>query len=279
MGEPLACWAGTNFWSRAGGPRMWTRYDGAVVRDELAVLAEHGLNVTRSFCYWPDFVPEPGQLHEQAAASFGDFLDAHAECGLGTIPTVIVGHMSGENRDPAWRHGRDLVAGEPSSRAYLPVEAAGAGVLAVDAAGRPALLRHRLGPGCTMLCTYPMEHMAARTAWANPKSTWRIYSALALEAGASRPVRVADPRVVVGRVKAGASERALFLNCSGRPVAVEPILEDAVSLSDDRSRFGLEPFGVTACRYEIAADDVGVGELVLERPVAVAAGEGGDADG
>src|SRR5262245_5173510 len=101
---PLACWLGTNFWSRAGGPRMWTRYDGAVVREELAVLAEHGLNVTRSFCYWPDFVPEPEQLDEQVAASFGDFLDAHVECGLGTIPTVIVGHMSGENWDPAWRH-------------------------------------------------------------------------------------------------------------------------------------------------------------------------------
>ena len=53
-------WIGANFWSRSGGPRMWTRYDRAVVREELAVLAEHGLNVTRSFCYWPDFVPEPG---------------------------------------------------------------------------------------------------------------------------------------------------------------------------------------------------------------------------
>jgi hypothetical protein len=121
--------------------------------------------------------------------------------------------------------------------------------------------------------------MAARTAWANPESTWRIYSALALEAGVSRPVRVADPRVVVGRVRAGASESALFLNCSGGTVSVEPILEDGVSLPDDRSRFSLEPFGVTACRYEVAADDVGVAEVVLERPVAVAAGEGGDANG
>ena len=30
------------------------------------------------------------------------------ELGLGTIPTFIVGHMSGENWDPAWRDGRDL---------------------------------------------------------------------------------------------------------------------------------------------------------------------------
>ena len=39
---------------------------------------------------------------------FADFLDAHVELGLGTIPTFIVGHMSGQNWDPAWRQGRDL---------------------------------------------------------------------------------------------------------------------------------------------------------------------------
>jgi hypothetical protein len=101
-------WVGANFWSRSGGPRMWSRYDPAVVREELAVLARHGCNVTRSFCYWPDFVPEPERLDEAVAGRFADFLDAHVEHGLGTIPTFVVGHMSGENWDPPWRQGRDL---------------------------------------------------------------------------------------------------------------------------------------------------------------------------
>ena len=35
----LPAWVGANFWSRAGGPRMWSRYDGVVVREELATLA------------------------------------------------------------------------------------------------------------------------------------------------------------------------------------------------------------------------------------------------
>jgi endo-1,4-beta-mannosidase len=103
-----APWIGANFWSRTGGPRMWVRYDGGVVRQELAVLAAHGCNVTRSFCYWPDFVPAPGQLDEQVLERFSDFLAAHLETGLGTIPTFIVGHMSGENWDPSWRNGKDL---------------------------------------------------------------------------------------------------------------------------------------------------------------------------
>ncbi len=105
---PSPGWLGANFWSRAGGPRMWSRYDGAVVRAELDVLARHGLGVTRSFCFWPDFVPEPERLDETVLRRFEDFLDAHVVAGLGTIPTVLVGHMSGENWDPAWRGGRDL---------------------------------------------------------------------------------------------------------------------------------------------------------------------------
>jgi endo-1,4-beta-mannosidase len=101
-------WLGANFWSRTGGPLMWRRYDPAVVGSELAVLKRHGLTMTRSFFYWPDFMPGPYAIDETMTARFGDFLDRHAEQGLSTIPTFIVGHMSGENWDPAWRDGRHL---------------------------------------------------------------------------------------------------------------------------------------------------------------------------
>ncbi len=87
---------------------MWRRYDRAVVREELRVLREHGLTMTRSFFFWPDFMPEPDVIDEDMAARFADFLDLHAEQDMSTVPTFIVGHMSGENWDPAWRAGRDL---------------------------------------------------------------------------------------------------------------------------------------------------------------------------
>ena len=87
---------------------MWRSYDPAVVREELRVLREHGLTMTRSFFYWPDFMPEPDVIDEDMAARFADFLDRHAEQDMSTVPTFIVGHMSGENWDPAWRAGRDL---------------------------------------------------------------------------------------------------------------------------------------------------------------------------
>jgi endo-1,4-beta-mannosidase len=106
-GAPLL-WLGANFWSRTGGPLMWRSYDGAVVRDELRVLRDHGLNMTRSFFYWPDFMPGPDLVDEVLVDRFADFLDAHQELGMTSVPTFIVGHMSGENWDPSWREGRDL---------------------------------------------------------------------------------------------------------------------------------------------------------------------------
>ena len=626
-------WIGVNFWSRAGGPRMWSRYDAALVREELAVLAEHGCNVTRSFCFWPDFMPKPEYLDPSVLDRFSDFLEAHLETGLGTIPTFIVGHMSGENWDPAWRAGRDLyrdvwlvsqqawlaaeiarrfgshpsvvgwlvsnemplyggpgtteeitawarilvqairssgatqpvslgdgawgvevsgrdngyslralapivdfigphvypalddqvrqflaaalacelsgsfdkpvvleefglssdlvsgenaaayyrqvlyttllagsrgwiawnncdydnlreedpyrhhsfeihfgltdsegrpkpqllemkhfaerlselapdgwetlagdavivvpehyervlpftiqqfredmyadllqcyvaareadlpvsllrerdglpagarlylvpsaklitapgaqrllalakggatvyasyfagstnsrrgpwitpleeifgvrqqlryglidpiledvvtfelvedlgelkpgemlsfkVGGSESARAYLPVEPTDAKVVAVDAAGRPALLRHSVGAGSTVLCTYPIEHMAAHRAFANPEDTWRLYSALASAAGVARPVRVRDPRVLVGGIRAGSDEIAVFVNCSSDVVAIEPVTTGALKLPPPGEWSVLEPFGVATVLCEGSSGGLG----------------------
>ncbi|PRW63631.1 cellulase family glycosylhydrolase [Actinopolyspora mortivallis] len=106
-GRPVN-WLGANFWSRSGGPRMWSRYDSELVRTELRTLRRHGLTVTRSFFFWPDFMPEPERVDENCVANYADFLQAHLEIGMTTIPTFLVGHMSGENFDPPWRGGRDL---------------------------------------------------------------------------------------------------------------------------------------------------------------------------
>lgn len=101
-------WLGVNYWSRVGGPRMWRDYDAAVVGEELDQLRELEMVVTRSFFYWPDFMPTPDTLDEELVGRYADFLDQHAARGMRTIPTFIVGHMSGQNWDPAWRNGRDI---------------------------------------------------------------------------------------------------------------------------------------------------------------------------
>lgn len=101
-GQP-ANWLGVNFWSRTGGPLMWRNYDAQVIRDELRLLREQGLTMTRSFCYWPDFMPAPDRIDEQMAARFADFLDRHTEAGLTTVPTFLVGHTPGWSATPPSR--------------------------------------------------------------------------------------------------------------------------------------------------------------------------------
>lgn len=101
-------WVGVNYWSRGGGPRMWARFDEAMVTEELRILAEHDLGVTRSFCYLPDFMPRPYTIDTGCLDRFVRFLDLSQEAGLRTIPTFVVGHMSGANWDVWWRGGRDL---------------------------------------------------------------------------------------------------------------------------------------------------------------------------
>jgi endo-1,4-beta-mannosidase len=101
-------WLGVNYWSRAGGPDMWVEFDAAVVAKELRQLAEHGIRLTRSFLNWPQFMPAPGSFDDSLFDRYGTFLDLCARAGARTIPTFIVGHMSGEDRDPPWREGRDL---------------------------------------------------------------------------------------------------------------------------------------------------------------------------
>ena len=73
-GRPVR-WLGANFWSASGGPLMWRNYDPALVAEELRVLHDHGMTMTRSFFYWPDFMPGPQQIDETMTARFADFLD------------------------------------------------------------------------------------------------------------------------------------------------------------------------------------------------------------
>ena len=90
------------------------------------------------------------------------------------------------------RTGTTLTFAAPGKTGFLPVEADGAEVLATDARDRPALLLRSAGRGFLVLCTYPVERMAALTPQVNPDDTVAFYDALARHAGVRRPVTVAD---------------------------------------------------------------------------------------
>src|SRR4030095_4859615 len=77
--------------------------------------------------------------------------------------------------------------GNQHVRVFLPVRPVAAEVVAVDQRDRPVLLERVTGGGRLVLCTYPLEQLAAASARVNPEPTWRIYDALATVARPHRP--------------------------------------------------------------------------------------------
>jgi endo-1,4-beta-mannosidase len=245
--ESAARWIGANFWSRAGGPLMWREFDPDTVRAELAVLREHGLGFTRSFFYWPHFMPEPGRIDEEAAENYRLFLDLHTELGLVTVPTLFVGHMSGENWDPDWRGGRDL---------YRDVwmvarQAWFAGQMARRYAGHPAV------SGWLVTNEMPLyggpDSREAVSSWAQ-----LVVTALR-EGGAGQPVSLGDGAwglEVTGRDNGfrlrDAAQLCDFLGPHCYPMGDDPVRQHyaAAWICELAGSFGkpvvLEEFGVTS---------------------------------
>jgi endo-1,4-beta-mannosidase len=158
------------------------------------------------------------------------------------------------------RAGEELVfpvGGTENSRAFLPVDPVDAEVLAEDAHGRPVLLRRRVGQGvgrgALVLCTYPVEYMAAVTPRSNPEPTWRLYDALAAEAGVRPAVRVDDPRVLVGELHHEDGRRfTWFVSQHPEPLAVQPEVDGQILVDEN---------GAPVAKVELGA----YGVVVVER--------------
>jgi hypothetical protein len=116
--------------------------------------------------------------------------------------------------------------GNQHARAFLPVRPVTAEVVAIDRHDRPVLLERAVGGGRLVLCTYPLEQLAAATARVNPEPTWRIYDALAGVAGLSRPVTVEDPRVLAAELRHRDGRNFVWLvSQSDTEVTVKPTVQ------------------------------------------------------
>ncbi|OAA30736.1 hypothetical protein AT15_09955 [Kosmotoga arenicorallina S304] len=78
------------------------------VEEEVKAMKEFGMNLCRFFILSPSFLPSPGKISEVHIKRLNAFLEICEKHKLKTIPTFIVGHMSGENWDFEFREGRDL---------------------------------------------------------------------------------------------------------------------------------------------------------------------------
>ena len=120
----------------------------------------------------------------------------------------------------------------------------------MDAHDRPALLRAPGRRGALILCTYPVEYMAAVTPEANPDAASTLYDALASYAGVAPAGDRGRP--AGGRRRAGPRGRSHFawlVSHAAEPVTVKPQLSAGSRLCEldgtpASETITLAPFGV-----------------------------------
>jgi hypothetical protein len=100
-----------------------------------------------------------------------------------------------------------------------------------------------------VLSTYPLEYLAAMTPDVNPEPTYRLYAALAAEAGVRVPVRSHDPKIFTDTLVRDDGRRfAWFVSQDDAPRSVVPHLAGASLVELDGSgpvaRITLGPYGV-----------------------------------
>ena len=174
-------WLGVNFWSRAGGPRMWSSATtpASCARSSRRSPPRARRRRARS-ASGPTSSPSPSSSTRPSPARFADFLDAHLETGMRTIPTLLVGHMSGENWDPPWRGGPGPV---PRRLARL---AAGVARRGARAALRPP-------PGGLRLARLERDAALRRPGHVDEITAWaRIVVQALRSGGADQPVSLGD---------------------------------------------------------------------------------------
>lgn len=93
---------GVNYWPASSAMRMWQRFDAVEVREDFRRCAAAGFDTVRIFLLWEDFQPEPSSVDEGALNRLRDVAHEAARAGIGLIPTLFTGHMSGVNWYPEW---------------------------------------------------------------------------------------------------------------------------------------------------------------------------------
>ena len=123
---------------------MWDRLAPVRVQAELAQMRRIGLNTCRSFVFLPSFMPRPGALDQGALARLRQFFDLCQAEQMTTLPSLLVGHMSGENFDFVGQQGRSLCTDAQDPEIYARQTSCACVVIAPQlGAGSIAAMRSR----------------------------------------------------------------------------------------------------------------------------------------
>ncbi|MCK4296023.1 MAG: cellulase family glycosylhydrolase, partial [Candidatus Marinimicrobia bacterium] len=100
---------GVNYWPSSSGLNMWSEWSPDEIAKDFNKMRELGMNVCRFFIFMPDFLKGPKEIDATMMKRLTQFLEISKESGIYTLPSFVVGHMSGEDWDVQWRKGRNFI--------------------------------------------------------------------------------------------------------------------------------------------------------------------------
>lgn len=98
---------GVNYWPASSAMRMWERFDASEIVADFRRCASAGCGTIRIFLLWERFQPAPGSVDPRMLAKLREVADLAERAGVGLVPTLFTGHMSGVNWYPGWALGRE----------------------------------------------------------------------------------------------------------------------------------------------------------------------------
>ncbi|HEY80355.1 MAG TPA: hypothetical protein EYP25_10110 [Anaerolineae bacterium] len=93
---------GIGYLPRKTGPRLWSDFDVAEIKEDLAHIAALGIQALRIPLFWADFQPSAARIDPRAFDRFGRFLDIAEEVGLQVAAGLWTGFWDGALWWPDW---------------------------------------------------------------------------------------------------------------------------------------------------------------------------------
>ncbi len=92
--EPLKI--GVNYWPAGSAIQMWSQWDPKEIAADFQQMSTAGIQLVRFFLFTPDFV-RGGEVHATSLKRYRHVLSLLADADIHGLPTLFVGHMSGQN--------------------------------------------------------------------------------------------------------------------------------------------------------------------------------------
>jgi endo-1,4-beta-mannosidase len=127
---------GVNYWPARSAMDWWEDFDPAEWERDLARLADWGFHDVRIFLHWETFQPAPDRISDAALRRLETALTIGHQRGIGIVPSLFCGHMSGVNWLPGWAIREDAPPTSIRTVSGGKVVTGGAG----DIYGDPALV-------------------------------------------------------------------------------------------------------------------------------------------